>query len=730
MKDFVSVNRRPLRRAVALLFVAALLSNSLFAVASGAQKKQQQAAQLLTEEQRIVHALNRLGFGARPGDVERVRRLGVEKYVEQQLNPSQIDDAIVEAKLKSLPTLTMSNSELLAKYPNPGLLIRQLQRRGDLPPDLAAVVQQRNQGQQPNRRPNAAAPNAPQMEGDKMEAPPQQQMTPEANQPGAPGANDNPDQAKYRQAIAKYMRENGMEPPQRIMAELHAARILRAVYSERQLQEVMVDFWSNHFNVFAAKGADRWFLTSYDRDVIRPNALGNFRDLLEATAKSPAMLFYLDNFQSVSPNAQAARGGQGLRRMRNALGLGSERPNNRRPNRRAMPGTNGGGDKEMTAEQRQMQQRAQQPQRPRRGINENYARELMELHTLGVDGGYTQKDVQEVARAFTGWTIADPRGYVGMGLSGNFVFNERQHDSGEKIVLGQKISSAGGIEDGERVLDILVAHPSTAKFVATKLARRFVADEPAPALVERVAAAFTKSKGDIKMTLRAIFTSPEFNSAEARRAKIKTPFELTVSAIRALGAETDARPALHQWIARMGEPLYMYQAPTGYPDTAEHWVNTGALLERLNFALALVSNRIPGTRVDLARIAGAAATSSSAVDQKKVVDQFLDLVLQGDISPKSREVLMKQLSDQASAPIVASQGAAMTTNAPARPPADAMAPSPPPNAAPTAGGESAGLNRRGQQRRRLRDEATGTVGNPEVARIAALIIGSPEFQRQ
>ena len=504
------------------------------------------------------------------------------------------------------------------------------------------------------------------------------------------------------------MRENGMEPPQRIMMELQASRILRAVYSERQLQEVMVDFWSNHFNVFAGKGADRWYMTSYDRDVIRPNALGNFRDLLEQTAKSPAMLFYLDNFQSVSPNAGAGRRGQG--RLMNGLGGANRRNNRQLNNRRGMQQDNRPG---MSEDERQMAaERRPQPQRQRRGINENYARELMELHTLGVDGGYTQKDVQEVARAFTGWTIADPRGAVGMGMSGQFVFNERLHDSGEKVVLGQKIK-AGGIEDGRKVLDILVSHPSTAKFVATKLARRFVSDEPSPALVARVAAAFSKSKGDIRETLRTIFNSAEFNSVDARRAKIKTPFELVVSAIRALGAETDARPALHQWISRMGEPLYMYQAPTGYPDTAEHWVNTGALLERLNFALAFVSNRIPGTRVDLTRFAGEAATSSSAIDQKKVVDQFLNAVLQGDISPKSREVLMKQLSDQTLAPIATSSGEPATTQGAMMPAGD-------------------GFDRRGRRAgdRATRGNLSATVGNPEVARIAALIVGSPEFQRQ
>jgi hypothetical protein len=421
------------------------------------------------------------------------------------------------------------------------------------------------------------------------------------------------------------------------------------------------------------------------------------------------MLFYLDNFQSTDPNARQGRRGA-LRQMRGREGEGMNARgvmNPRRAERRALRRQQR-RQENADADGQNMPRRPQQ--RMRRGINENYARELLELHTLGVEGGYTQKDVQEVARAFTGWTIIDPRGAQADGRGGAFVFNPRMHDDGEKVVLGQKIPAGGGVEDGRRVLDILVRHPSTAKFVSTKLARRFVSDNPAPATVERAAAAFRQTGGDIKATLRALFASPEFNSAEARRAKIKTPFELVVSAVRTLGAETDARPQLAQWIARMGEPLYMYQAPTGYPDTAEHWVNTGALLERLNFALALVSNRIPGTRVDLSRFAGDAARSSRAVDQARVVDQFLAHVLQGDISPRSRDVLMKQLSEQAAAPV--SETAA---------PEDRAAMSD------TRGG---GTRREMRAARRARRDEAPTVGNPEVARIAALVIGSPEFQRQ
>jgi uncharacterized protein (DUF1800 family) len=720
MNAYTSARRRA-RRAFALAATLVLLSNNiLFAAAQTMPSKA--AAQKMTEEQRAVHVLNRLAFGARPGDVERVRRMGVETYIERQLNPSKVDDSAAESRLGNFPTLGMANSELLAKYPQPGQLLRRLQRAGQLPPELAALVGQRQQqqgaGGQQSMTPEPNA-DAEKVLAEAMRPPAMQQGNGPAPQgagaqqaAGAAEDDANPQRRAQRQAVARYMRENGLEPPQRIMYELNASRILRAVYSERQLQEVMVDFWTNHFNVFAQKGADRWFLTSYDRDVIRPNALGNFRDLLEATAKSPAMLFYLDNFQSTSPNAQANR--RVLRRgqQQDSEGAGAMRPGGLFGGRRIGQGE--ARQRRMEREQGQQgqgQTAMQQPPRPqqqrmRRGINENYARELMELHTLGVEGGYTQKDVQEVARAFTGWTIFAPRGggrlygdEGGDSRAGTFFFAPRMHDDGEKTVLGVRVAAGGGVDDGRKVLDILVAHPSTAKFIATKLCRKFVSDNPDPALVARVADAFHKSGGDIKTTLRAIFNSPEFNSSEARRAKIKTPFELTASALRTLGADVEVRPALIQWVARMGEPLYGYQAPTGYPDTAEFWVNTGALLERLNFALALVSNRIPGARVDLSRFAGDEAESSRAVNQSAVVESFLRAVLQGDISQKSREVLMKQLTSQRDAPV-----------------------------ANTPDEETREKNVRAARREQRQSGAA--VGNPEVARIAALVIGSPEFQRQ
>jgi uncharacterized protein (DUF1800 family) len=519
----------------------------------------------LTEEQRIVHVLNRLGFGARPGDIERVKAIGLENYINQQLNPEKITDAVAENKVKDLSVLNMSVAELYEKYPQPNQLLRQFEARGMLPKDMAEARENQN--------------------------------------------NNNPrDNEERRKFIQEYYKENGLQQPQRIMAELHASRILRAVYSERQLNEVMVDFWTNHFNIFAGKGADRWLLPAYDRDTIRPNAMGKFSALLQATAQSPAMLFYLDNFQSVSPNASRGRA----------------------------------------------QVMVQAPPQTRRGINENYARELMELHTLGVDGGYTQKDVQEVARCFTGWTILQPRGGAAAvnaltgreqarnamrGPAGSFFFNVRAHDDGEKTVLGQKIPAGGGFNDGLKVLDILAKHPSTAKFIATKLVRHFVADNPPPALVNRVAAAFTKSDGDIRETLKAIFFSNEFYSPESYRAKVKRPFEVAISAIRVLGADTNGGPGTHQWIARMGEPLYGYQTPNGYSDTAESWVNTGGLLERMNFGVALAANRIPGTRVDLAKLAG------EKTDKRRMIDESLKTILAGEVSAATKETLLKQVGD-------------------------------------------------------------------------------------
>jgi len=616
-----------MQKISAFLMIAVLLFPTL-TLANNTEEKSKKNS--LTEEQKIIHILNRLGFGVRQSDIEKVKGIGIKKYIEQQLNPASLDDSIADAKVKNLNVLKLSNEELFAKYPNPGAVMTFIaQRNGMSRSDLM------------NNRPN------------------QNQNNNEAEMSEA-------DRRKYQQEIAEIYRKYNLGRPAQITQQLNASRIIRATYSERQLQEVMVDFWTNHFNVFANKAATRWFLPEYDRDVIRPNALGNFKDLLLATAKSPAMLFYLDNFQSIAPNTQN---------------------NNRRP--------------------MQNQQR--------RGINENYAREIMELHTLGVDSGYTQKDIQEIARCFTGWTIVDARGYrrafaamangktderterlmrqAGIPIdtpSGTFYFNERWHDKGEKIVLGQKINE-GGIKDGLKVIEILANHPSTAKFIARKLAVKFVSDNPGEKLVNRVAEAFTKSKGDIKTTLRALFTDEEFFAAENYRTKIKTPFELLVSSIRTLGAETNGAQ-VQALLNKMGEQLYGYQAPTGYPDTAEDWVNTGALLERMNFAVALSANQIPGTRVDLKKF--------ELKENPAILEQSIAWILSGEVNPNTKTTLLKQIEK----PLTEAKLDADMDNE----------------------DDLQMMNRNNRQQIRLLPAS----GNPQVFKVVGLILGSPDFQRQ
>jgi uncharacterized protein (DUF1800 family) len=453
----------------------------------------------LSGDQQIVHVLNRTGFGPRPGDVERVRDIGLREYIEQQLRPETIDDRRADDRVFNLTSVRMDQSQILEQFPDPQRLAAQM------------GIQNPNQGE------NAAA---------------------------------------NRQMLQEYMMANMLRPPQQLLQELMAHKIIRAVESERQLQEVMTDFWFNHFNVDSNKGPTRQMVTDYEMKAIRPHALGKFKDLVVATAQHPAMLFYLDNHLSSAPNplAEAA-----LRRAA---------PNNRR-----------------------------------QGLNENYARELMELHTMGVEGGYTQQDVTEVARAFTGWTIDRPR------ISGEFIFRPAMHDRAEKTVLGRRLPANRGMQDGLEVIDILVQHPSTARFIAAKLVRRFVSDDPPESLVDKVAATYTKTGGDIPEMLRTIFFSPEFQSPEAIGQKMKSPFEYTVSAIRALGGSTGGGQQIVRALTQMGQPLYQYQAPTGYPDRKDHWMNDGSLVARLNFAVVLSSGRIPDTRVDLSGFKDAQAAA-------------------------------------------------------------------------------------------------------------------------
>ncbi|HEX7139234.1 MAG TPA: DUF1800 domain-containing protein [Vicinamibacterales bacterium] len=451
------------------------------------------AAAVPNDAQMVQHVLNRITFGPRDGDVERVQAKGVQRYIEEQLRPDRIPDPAMASRLDGLKSVTMSTREIASAYEAPLLEARRAQKQN-------AKVD--------------ADPDAP-----KMPNPVQQR------------ANS-------------------------VLVELGEQKILRAVYSERQLQEVLTDFWFNHFNVDARKGRDRFMLTEYERQVIRPHVLGSFRDLLGATAKSPAMLFYLDNWMSVDPNGPHPVATP-PRYVRGPFG-----------GRMVVPVT--------------PRQPAQGKNAPK-GLNENYGRELLELHTLGVDGGYSQHDVTEVARAFTGWTIENPQ------KGGGFVFRPQVHDMGQKVVLGHMIKAGGGESDGEQVLDIVSRHPSTARFIATKLARRFVSDTPPQALVDRAAKKFMDTGGDLREVTRTILLSPEFLSPDAFDAKAKTPFEFLVSALRTSGTDIDdARPFVRT-MQELGMPLYQCQPPTGYKDTADTWINTGALVARMNVAVRLSS---------------------------------------------------------------------------------------------------------------------------------------------
>jgi len=618
------------------------------APAAAKDKKPKQAAALkglpiteLNADEAILHALNRLAYGPRPGDVERVRQMGLAKWIDQQLNPNSIDDKAVEARLETYPTLKMSSAKLLAEYPQPKQAekqaVKQAQAQGEQRrSDAAAAIVARDmqpgaaraqtpspgqgaqtqagqtqnpqaQGSQVDEAANAAAPTQvaavePDTAGSMKESPMKQDDA-QANVAtrGAGGKRDllSVDPNVVPRAIADDSRK-----PQRIVEELAMAKVTRAIYSQRQLQQIMDDFWFNHFNVFAGKGDDRWLLTSYERDVIQPHTLGKFKDLLTATAKSPAMLFYLDNFLSADPRAADRAAAERAMRQQARWGrYGQPWP--------AAP---------------------QQQKKNTRGLNENYGRELMELHTLGVDGGYTQKDVTEVARCFTGWSIEKPK------QEATFKFDDRVHDPDPKIVLGKKIH-AGGMRDGEDVIDLLAHNPNTAKFISTKLARRFVSDSPPPALVARMAQTFQTSDGDIRAVMKTMIWSPEFWSRDAYRGKVKTPFELVVSTARALGTDVDTPMPLVQWAGRIGEPLYQCQPPTGYSDKADAWVNTGALLNRLNYSLALASNKVRGSRSDTPSLLG----MDSSADAKAALDRAVQLFLGGQTGPMTVATLEKQL---------------------------------------------------------------------------------------
>jgi uncharacterized protein (DUF1800 family) len=654
------------RRGIFLTLACILCAGFMFALAyladagdkraSEAQKDRAAAAPSLkglpatdlAEDEAIVHALNRLGYGPRPGELQRVKDVGLAKWIDRQLHPESINDSGMEARLSRFTTLSMSSEALLERFPRPAVAAK---REGVSPQEyrkeqqekLEAARQAADGPQGSNNRPEqmaeqpAAQQNDDSQQGENgrpnSRSRSQQTSSPQVSSPQTmapdelaeillPGAKNLKNQNGSGNSPANpggnpLMNFEQLQTPQRVIGELAMAKMDRAIYSEKQLYEQMVDFWFNHFNVFAGKGADRWLLTSYERDAIRPHAMGKFRDLLEATAKSPAMLFFLDNWQSVDPKAWA-------------------RLQREQEERRAYRGRFGGpfGGPRRLPPPASPNPKQNPAKRQERGLNENYGRELMELHTLGVDGGYSQQDVIEVARCFTGWTIRQPQ------RDPEFFFNERLHDSNPKVVLGHKIN-AGGMRDGEEVLDLLARNPHTAHHLSLEIARHFVADNPPEALVERMARTYESTDGDIRAVLHTMIYSPEFWSREAYRAKIKTPFELVASAARAVAADNDLPLALVQWTGRIGEPLYQCQPPTGYSDKAEAWVSTGALLNRLNYALALTGNRLPGVRTDIRSLLGGEVGGEPGA----VLDRAISVLLSGEASPQTRETLEKQMKD-------------------------------------------------------------------------------------
>ena len=695
--------------------IAAALALACFTLLAFGKKKDQKVATQMPESKRALHALQRLSFGPRPGEVDRVAAMGVDKWIDLQLHPDKIDDSSLDARLAPLRTLRMDTREMVENFPPQPVIKAVMEGKQRMPSDPVkrAVYEaqierlqekrERKQEATANATPPTANSGAEQSNGEQATA----STSAENSVASKPSAQDEqadkrredrlyadmkaqelldlpPDQ-RMKQVLEMSPEEQralstslkgpkgdeffqGMDPKQKeavkalnnpeqvVGDELMQAKLLRAIYSERQLDEVMTDFWFNHFNVFIGKGPDRYLVTSYERDVIRPHALGKFEDLLVATAKSPAMLFYLDNWLSVGPQSDVA--------------LGIRRNPYPRPRYRRFP---------PPPPPRQAKGKGKRNS----GLNENYGRELMELHTLGVNGGYTQRDVTEVARVLTGWTIDQPQ------KGGGFKFEEKMHEPGTKIVLGHKIKQHGE-KEGMEVLHLLAHHPSTARFISTKLAMRFVSDDPPPALVDEMAQTFLKKDGDIREVLKTMFKSPAFWSDDVYRAKVKTPLEFVASAVRATGADvSDALPLARQ-LNTLGMPLYGMQPPTGYSMKSDAWVNSSALLGRMNFSLALMSGKIKGVQVNADSLvntgAQANAASPGASDPERTLSVLEASLLAGEASKQIHDAIIKQLENPAG-PQAEAKPAARKSN---KPPA-----------------------------------LTSNTGT-----IAGLILGSPEFQRR
>ena len=658
---------------------------------------------------RVLHALNRLTFGPRPGDLAAVESMGLNRWFELQVNPSSIDDSALDTRMAQYPAMGLTIAQLEARYPGPGE-IRQIEAgKLGLPsdPTQRAMVEDQlafykmKKDQQAAKTPAETPAMQPSAAAQKMAPEADDAMADDASAPKFPKEEVQrilalaPDQrfqavmamspddlVRFRQSLkgpqavalaaglAPWQRETLEALPgslRMVTFEETEARVVRDVYSQRQLEAVMTDFWLNHFNVYVHKNQQEPYLLPAYEKIVRAHALGNFEDLLVATAESPAMLEYLDNARSTGPDSQAA---ERLKRV------SETRPD------------------------------AKLPKNAAAGLNENYGRELMELHTLGVNGGYTQADVTQVAKVFTGWTIDKD--------SKEFTFNDRRHEPGSKTVLGKTIQQ-NGMSEGLEVLHMLATSPATAHFICQKLAVRFVSDTPPPALVDRMAATFLSSHGDIKSVLRTLWTSPEFWSPNVERAKVKTPEEFVISAVRASGADVANPAALVQSEAKLGMPIYGMQTPNGYGWKQEDWVNTGALVSRMNFSLVLSAGRIPGVRTNWDAVLGepqpgvlktsyeavqpGAAAPNAAAPNPGAKEQKLEAaLLEFPISERTRQTVIAQAND-------ASMTEQATTQFDLR---------------------GAGKN----QLRGLTVNANFQPDDPQAAVMAGLLLGSPEFQRR
>jgi uncharacterized protein (DUF1800 family) len=698
----------PWNRALAVCLVLSLVQQPAMLLAAprpGWHSKRSAADLSLTEQERAAHALNRLTFGPRPGDLERVQAIGVKKWIELQLNPEQIDDSLLEARLQSFPAMRLSQQDLMQDFPS-GAVIRAV-ADGKLPLPTSRVeraIYQNQVAAYQERQQKQAQEAARQAAPDPVAADPAKAATAnESIMADAMALEDvasSPSITVHEQKLyadlastqivnlpadQRLQRLVSMKPGQLrafmktltpeertqlaagltaqqketlvalvnptllVAGELLQTRLLTDLYSQRQLQAVMTDFWLNHFNVYLKKGPFApWYLVDYEQNVIAPHAMGKFEDLLVATARSPAMLFYLDNHSSIGPNSVAA-----LRAQANPAAK------NRDP-----------------------------------GLNENYARELMELHTLGVDGGYTQKDVTEVARVFTGWTIEEPR------KGGSFTFNQRRHEPGPKVVMGQTIQESGE-QEGLEVLHRLAASPATARHLSQQLAERFVSDTPPRALVDRMAKTYLKSDGDIRQVLRTMFTSPEFWSREAYRAKVKTPEEFVLSAVRATGGEVQRPAPVLNAMSQLGMPFFGCQTPNGYSWAAAPWVNSADLVNRINIALALSSNKL-GTATDLDALMK--INRPDVIDSVQKEARLEAVFLGGVLNTQARQTVLQQADG------LAAQGAVL-------PSPDLGKPGPMPVRAAFV---------------QVMDLPTPIPGptDKQAAMVAGLLLGSPDFQKR